>query len=109
MKYKLNIVERIALLNILPLEGNVVTLKIIRDLQSNLSFSEEEMKRFKMKNIRRPDGSTFAVWDADSDETKEFEIGDVANNIIVERLKFLEGQKKLRMEMLTLYEKFVKS
>jgi len=110
MKYKLNVVERIALLNILPFEGNVVTLKIIKDLQSNLSFSEEEMKRFKMKNIRRPDGGTFAVWDADlGEETKEIEIGDVAKDIIVEQLKALEGRKKLRMEMLTLYEKFVTS
>jgi len=109
MKYKLTVVERIALLNILPFEGNVVTLKIIRDLQSNLSFSEEEMKRFKMKNIRRPDGSTFAVWDSDlAEETKEIEIGDVANDMIVEQLKALEARKKLRMEMLTLYEKFVK-
>lgn len=107
MKQKLNIAERIALLNILPYEGNVVTLKIIRDLQNQLGFSEEEMKRFKMKNIRKPDGSTFAVWDSKYDEKKEIEIGDAANTIVVEQLKLLEKGKKLRMEMLTLYEKFV--
>jgi len=108
MKYKLNIEERIALLNVLPFEGNVVTLKIIRDLQNSLSFSEEEMKRFKMQNIRRPDGSTYAVWDSEhTGETKEIEIGDIANAMIVEQLKAFEQRKKLRMEMLGLYEKFV--
>jgi len=109
MKYKLNIEERIALLNVLPFQGDVITLKIIRDLQNSLSFSEEEMKHFKMKNIRKPDGTTFAVWDSDfTNETKEIEIGEVAEGIIVGQLKMLESKKILRMEMLTLYEKFVK-
>jgi len=109
MKHKLNIEERIALLNILPLHGDVVTLKIIRDLQNSLSFSEEEMKHFKMNNIRKPDGSTFAVWDSDfTNETKEIEIGEVAEGIIVGQLKLFESKKMLRMEMLALYERFVK-
>jgi len=108
MKYELNIEERIALLNVLPFQGDVVTLKIIRDLQNSLSFSEEEMKRFKMKNIRKADGSTFAIWDSDfTNETKTIEIGEVAEGIIVGQLKLLESKKMLRMEMLTLYEKFV--
>lgn len=108
MKHKLNIEERIALLNILPFEGNILTLKIIRDLQNSLSFSEKEMKRFKMKNIRRLDGSTFAVWDSDlTGEIKEIEIGEVAEAIIVGQLKMLNERNKLRMEMMTLYENFV--
>jgi len=109
MNFKLNILERIALLNIMPLEGNVVTLKILRELQNQLSFSEAEMKRFKMKINRTPDGAgTFMTWDSDfSTETKEIEIGEVAMDLIAERLKQLESQKRLRMEMLDLYEKFV--
>lgn len=90
------------------MEGNVVTLKIVRDLQNQLSFSEEEMKRFKMKNTRTPDGGAFITWDSDfNDETKDIEIGDVARGIIVEQLKMLEGRQKLRLEILDLYEKFV--
>jgi len=109
MKHKLNIEERIALLNILPFEGNILTLKIIRDLQNSLSFSEEELKRFKMKNIRKPDGSTIAVWDSDfTEETKAIEIGEAAEAIIGVQLKMLNERSKLRMEMMTLYEKFVK-
>ena len=105
---KLNIAERIALLNILPLEGNLVTLKIIRTLQSELAFSEEEIKRFKVKNTMKPDGSAFVVWNSDfTKETKDVEIGEVAHSIIVEQLKMLENAKKLRLELLDLYEKFV--
>lgn len=105
---RLNIPERIALLNILPVEGNIVTLKIVRDLQNDLAFSEKEIKRFKMKNTRTSSGGASVLWDSDfTDETKEIEIGEVAKGIIVDALKTLDERKKLRMEMLTLYEKFV--
>jgi len=105
---KLNVAERVALLNALPMEGNIVTLKIVRELQNQLAFSEAEIKRFKMKNTRTPDGGAFVTWDSDfTDETKDVKIGEVAHGIIVEQLKMLESQKRLRLEMLDLYEKFV--
>jgi len=107
MKYRLNIAERIALLNILPIEGNLVTLKIIRELQSNLSFSEEEVKHYKIKSTPASGGVT-VTWDSDfAKETKEIEIGDIAKGIITEQLKAFDEQKRLRLEMLDLYEKFV--
>jgi len=109
MKHALNISERIALLNILPAQGNLVTLKIVRDLQSRLSFSEEEVKKYKIKSTPVPGGAT-VVWDSDfAKETKEIEIGDIAMDVIVEQLKMLEGTKRLRLEMLDLYERFVKN
>ena len=105
---KLNIAERIALLNVLPPQGSLVELRIVRELQSQLAFSETEMKRFKMKNNRTPDGIAFVVWDSDfNKEPKDIKIGDVAKGIIVEQLKTLESRKMLRLEMLDLYEKFV--
>lgn len=41
---KLNIWERLKLLEILPNEGNRLNLKIMRKLRESLSFSEEELK-----------------------------------------------------------------
>ena len=38
MKLKLSVYERLVLLNILPKEGNFITLKIIRQLREDLSF-----------------------------------------------------------------------
>jgi len=108
MEYKLNIPQRIALLNILPFEGNVVTLRIIRELQNSLSFSESEMKQFNIKSHNNPDGTSFLTWDASFNVvTKQIEIGNVAHGIIAERLKEIESKKKLRMEMVELYEMFV--
>jgi len=105
---KLNILERIALLNIIPREGSVITLRIIRDLQTRLGFTEEELKGYKMKNTTTPDGRTSIVWDEDfSKEEKDIEIGEVATSIIVRELKKLDAQNRLPMEGLAIYEKFV--
>lgn len=107
---KLNIAERVALLNILPVQGNLVELKIVRELQNQLAFSETEMKHYKMKNRQAPEGGAFVTWDSDfNKEAKDVRIGEVAKGIIVEQLKQLESQKRLRLEMLDLYEKFVTS
>ncbi len=105
---ELNIAERIALLNILPFEGNIITLRVVRELQSELSFTEDEIKQWKIKNTMQPDGRGVVVWDSDfTAKTKDIKIGDTAKGVIVEQLKKLEQQQKLRLEMLDLYEKFV--
>ena len=45
---KLDVGERIRLLGILPEKGNLLTLKIVRELRDDLSFSEKEHKDFKI-------------------------------------------------------------
>lgn len=108
IKLKLSILERISLLNILPREGSVITLRIMRELQSKLSFTEEELKKYRMKNTQSPDGRATITWDEDfSLEEADIEIGEAVTGIIVKELKKLDSQNKLRMEALSLYEKFV--
>ena len=43
---ELNIMERLKLLEALPPQGDLLTLKILRKLREALSFSEEELKTF---------------------------------------------------------------
>lgn len=43
---ELTILERIKLLEVLPKEGDLLTLKILRKLRESLSFSEDELKTF---------------------------------------------------------------
>jgi hypothetical protein len=98
---QLTILERILALNVLPKEGDITTLRIIRDLQRDLSFTEEEHKEFQFKfdggNIQWKEGAP----------PKEIEIGEKAREIIGSALKAIDKDKKLTMEHLSLYEKFV--
>ena len=107
---KLNIPERIALLNVLPSEGNIVTLRVIRELQTRLSFSEEEIEEYGINNTMLPDGRATIKWNPDkANETKDVKIGKAGMSAIVERLKRLSATNRLHISMLPIYEKFVES
>ena len=99
---ELKVFDRLMLLNIIPVEGNFVTLKIVLQLRQALSFNEEEVKRLE---IRQNEGNV--TWNRIADEPKEVEIGEKATDIIVEALKELDKQKKLTEQHYELYEKFV--
>lgn len=100
---KLSITERIALLGVLPKEGNAVTLKLVRELRGDLSFSEDEIKRFSMEISA--DGSV--RWDADSAEDREYSFGDTTKGIISDSLRRSESQKQLPLTLLSLYERLI--
>jgi len=100
---KLSVFERINLLSILPKEGDFTTLKIIRQLREDLSFTEEEHKALQFEVFE--DGRI--TWNAKAAKDKDIKIGKKAESIIREKLEELNKQKKLRDEHFTLYEKFV--
>lgn len=100
---QLSTYERLILLNILPPEGDIITLRIIRKLKDELSFSEEEHKALQFQH--KEDG--LVEWKTDADKPKEISIGEKANDIIVESLKHLNGLKKLTEEHIPIYEKFI--
>lgn len=100
---ELGVFDRLILLNILPKEGNFTTLKIVRKLREDLSFSEEEHKELEFKFEK--DGRV--QWKQEADKPKEIEIGEKATDIIVDVLKKLNNDKKLKDEHYNLYEKFV--
>ncbi len=98
----LSVFERVLLLNILPREGDFKTLKVLRKLKDDLGFSEDELKALQFKQ----DGSK-VEWQREADVPKEVPIGEIAHGIIADILKKLDEQKKLQIEHMDLYEKFV--
>ena len=106
---KLTVSERFVLLGVLPPEGSFATLRVIRELQKNLSFSEKEFKDYSIK-IGYDNGKSTANWDvAKGNISKEIPIGEMATKIIVDQLKKLDNEKKLKPIMMTIYEKFVEN
>ena len=99
---ELSVFERILLLNILPREGDFKTLKVVRKLQDDTGFSEDELKALQFKQ----DGAR-TEWRREADIPKEVPIGEFAHQIIVERLKEIDKQKKLALEHLPFYERFI--
>ena len=99
----LSVLERLVLLKILPKEADYASLKIITNLRLSLSFSEEETKTWGIKSD--PQART-TKWNDDAGHA-DIPIGEKATDIIVEALKKLNREKKLTVDDMGVYEKFI--
>jgi hypothetical protein len=100
---KLSVVERITLLQILPQQGDFLTLRIIHELRQALSFTEDEIAEF---GLEVDPEKSLVRWNQQATRDVEMPIGVKANRIIVDTLLELDNNKKLTEGHLSLYEKF---
>ena len=102
MKTKLNVLDRVNLLKIIPIpkEGNRLAFKIIYEFIGELSFSDKDYKDFGI--IEQNDEIR---WKMSID--KEIEIGDKVLDIIQRVLIELDEIGKLDRHLYFLYERFV--
>ncbi len=99
---ELSVPERLAMLNLLPQQGNFVTLKLLRELREALSFTDEEVEKFKVKVANER-----ITWDNSATVDREIEIGSTMTTLIAETLRKLDKAKQLTNAHMSLYEKFV--
>ena len=106
MLTRMTVLERLMTLSLLPKEGDFVTLKIVRDLRGNLSFSEEEIKTLELKLVADK-GYEWKIEGVPADMlNKEFNIGPKAASLIADSIEALNQEKKLTEQLFSLYEKF---
>lgn len=98
----LTVMERLQLLQILPKEGDFLTLKVLRQLKDAISFGEDDHKLYKFEV---KDG--MARWDNSVPQEKEIVIGEKATDLVMDALKGLNDKKKLTEAHMSLYEKFI--
>ena len=88
---KLTILERLLLGGILPNQGSLTTLKLIRILREDLSFSVDEHQKYE---LREEDGKI--KWNPEFiNETKDIEINDVTKSIIKKQLRQMDKEETL--------------
>ncbi|GAG53142.1 unnamed protein product, partial [marine sediment metagenome] len=86
----------------LPKESNFSTLRIVSELQSKLGFNEDAYKEFELKQAE----GNF-TWNDKGKEFREIEVGEKAKEIVKEELIKLDKEKKITLQLYSLYEKFV--
>ena len=96
------------MLSLLPPEGNLTTLRITRDLQIALSFSEDELAALAFTNKNDAgveDGNTH--WVRDAGKPKEIPVGPKVLDVIRESIKKLDQRSQLRMGQLAVVERLL--
>ena len=98
---ELNLMERITLLGMLPQEHNLITMRIVKELQTNLGFTEEEIKEYEISV-----NGDMVKWNLKGNESKEIKIGEKATDVIMEQFHKLDKENKLKTVHIELYDKF---
>ncbi len=97
--------ERLILLKALGVvEGNLETLRVVKDLQMELGFSETEHEAI---GFRQEGDQIF--WDQDNKTIKEVEIGPAALDASLFMFNGLAESKKLTMDLLPIYERLLRA
>ena len=104
---KLNLAERLTLLDMLPKEESLVMMKIMHNLRMDLSLSEGEMDETGLRMIPVPGNPEIGQWVWDNEGIpKDVNIGYKARGAIVALLEALDTNGKIEERHLSLCEKF---
>lgn len=99
---KLETADRLILLSLIPAEGNIITLKLFRELREALSFNDEENKALNFKQ-----NDNIVTWDQTVPMEKEITIGEAMTDMIKDLLHKMDEEKKLTESHISLYDKFI--
>ena len=108
MKVVLSILERLLILNLLPGENDIITLRLVRKLKEQLGPTDEELVEMNMR-YEQEGNRTITKWDNNKAKDKEFELSEKAVDIIRDALKNLDKTKKLTDNHISLYTKIVEA
>ena len=98
--------ERLILLNIVPNDGNILTLRIVKDLKDALSLSEGELAALKGLMEIGEDGGVNLSPKADTAVfPKEISIGPEAYKVVMDAFSGLDRKNKMQMAFLPLYDR----
>ena len=98
---KLNFEERMIILSILPKEGSIITIRLIRELISKLATSAKEIEEFGIQ--KKEEG---VVFNEKARVPIEFEFNEVEIELVRGSLKELDNKKQLVPDMISVWEKF---
>ncbi len=101
----LEVNERLALMELLPREGDYAAIKTLRRAREMINFTPEENEELDFKNK----GNNILVWDVEAGEkmVRDIPVDEWTSNTIRDILINLSNDKKLSDMQYSLYVKFV--
>jgi hypothetical protein len=98
---EMGIMDRIVLMQVLPPEGNLITMRVLREFKAQLDFTADEIKA---REIRTEGG--MMQWNGEGDK-KIVEVSAAVRDIIKAAFKKLDDEKKITVQMLPVYDLFL--
>jgi hypothetical protein len=96
-----SVADRLHLLGVTKVvEGNIVTLRTVRDLQQQLGFSDEESQALA---FRQEGGSVY--WNPET-SPKDIEVTPTARKAVLAAFQQFDQREAITIDLLALYERF---
>ena len=104
----LTIGDRLWLFALLPKEGDISNLRLLRELKEMLNTTDEENDKYEVKTIQGGIqlNPKWLEDDAAPSTARDFQIGRKAWTMVKDELVRLSTQKKLSINCIDLYDKF---
>lgn len=101
-----SVLERFQLLNgVLPAQGDITSIRLLRKFREALSFSEEEHQSLGFEQV--PDRPGLTQWKDPGGIMKNIEVGPKMRELIVQGLKAVSEAGKLSDHHLCLVDRFM--
>ncbi len=100
---KITLLEKIMIGNILPAEGNIKTLIIIKDIKKKIELTQEDITNYGVEVMS--DGRV--KWNEEGTKVEfEIEFTELEKGEVKSVLQKMDKEKKLTVDHLSLVEKF---
>lgn len=99
---KLNVLERVHLLNIVPRKGSIIENKAIMSLLTKIEFDGNELKEYELKST--PDGKI--TWNQDKSKDIELTFIETEIDMIKKAINEMDSKKEVPLNLMPLIEKF---
>ena len=101
---KLKISDRLLILSVLPQEGNIMQVRLVRDLIGKIGLSAKEIEDWKVKSEKNGQ----IKWDNSKAIEKEIPISESESKIIADTFEEISKNNKLNVSQIELYDTFCK-
>jgi len=98
---KLNISERLTLVNLVPEKGNFVTMSIVEGLRLILYPSEAEVKKFELKQQER-----LLTWNEEGTKKIDIKLTDLQKKFLMDRLEERSKDDSLDFSQYSIFKRF---
>jgi len=101
---KLGILDRIALLSVLPTEGNFVTMAIVKDLHEKVMIHKKEREAIGFTLTESGRGH----WNTEKAKEVEYEFDEAEHEVVRKALEKMDQREQLGQDHLGIYKLFMK-
>lgn len=103
---ELTISERFAALGVLPPKANLISLRLIQEMQDKLGFSADETKEFGLVSAVGPDGQAGTRWsDEHATTVRDIPLAPAELQLLKTEMAKLDNAAALTLSCISLYDK----